>query len=76
MMSDQLPLYSTVIALAFRAGISSTFPLDRRLVFVRAPIARGEPERRFGAENRLARPRTAAVGRLLEYGVFPQKGTR
>ncbi len=66
--------YPAAIALAFCAGISSAFILNRRYVFERATIPLREQMLWFTAVNLFALLQTMAVSLLLKYWLFPTIG--
>jgi putative flippase GtrA len=68
--------YPAAIALAFCAGISSAFVLNRRFVFERATIPLREQMLWFTAVNLFALVQTMAISLTLEYWLFPAVGMR
>lgn len=68
--------YPVAIALAFCAGISSAFVLNRLFVFEQPTIPLREQMFWFLAVNLFALAQTMAVSLLLEYWLFPSLGMR
>ncbi len=68
--------YPVAIALAFCAGISSAFVLNRWFVFDEPTISLREQMFWFLAVNLFALAQTMAVSLLLEYWLFPAVGMR
>lgn len=66
--------YPTAIALAFCAGLSSAFVLNRMFVFDRPAIPLREQMLWFAAINLLALVQTMAVSLLLQYWALPGLG--
>jgi putative flippase GtrA len=66
--------YPTAIALAFCAGISSAFLLNRRFVFEESAIPLRSQMFWFTAVNLFALAQTMAVSLVLEYWLFPRLG--
>jgi len=67
-------LYPAAIAVAFCAGLSTAFVLNRLFVFDRPTIPLREQLLWFSAVNLFALAQTMAASLLLEYWLFPAIG--